>query len=252
MLRNHLKAVFGPDGYATSSLSSGDLAFFQNIVQQHYLSVLKGKGGVTDAALLEQPIYKYHSISDRVDHGGLWCKNNRILPKADYDAFLTADFFKDLQDVVGDVLISDEENIGYPEIYWRLVRPPPHHDVGPLHADAWFWNLGHGDTPEGYQRIKFWFSLWNDEGQNGFRFVPGSHLKDYPYKGKERDGFVKPSFNEDDHDLDVNIFRSTPGDFIIFNDKLLHGGAVGGDNTRVSFEFTLFVSDQFVDGLCAE
>ena len=31
------------------------------------------------------------------------------------------------------VTVSDEDNLGRPNIYWRLVRPGYAQDVGPLH-----------------------------------------------------------------------------------------------------------------------
>lgn len=238
--------VFLGEGYCTSSLSEKDLNLFRLIVEKHYRNVLQN-AGVTDEELLSRPIYKYHEISDKIDHANLWGKMNRILNQEELAEFMQGDFFKDLSAEVGEVLISDEEDVGYPEIYWRLVRPAPWHDVGPLHADKWFWDLGHGTTPDGYCRVKFWFSLWNEAGANGFRYVPNSHAKDYPYSSEVRNGFAKPVFNEKDHDLNITVFNSKPGDFIIFNDKLLHGGQVGGTNTRISFEFTLFLPETYVE-----
>ncbi len=239
--------VFLGNGYSTSSLSEADLQLFRSIIEKHYRNVLKDTGKVTDPALLEKPIFKYHEISEHVDHANLWGKHNRILNKEELAEFMKGQFFSDLSREVGEVLISDEEDVGYPEIYWRLVRPKPFHDVGPLHADTWFWDLGHGTTPPNHQRVKFWFSLWNEAGANGFRYVSNSHTKDYPYTSEVRNGFAKPVFDEHAHDLEISAFNSKPGDFIIFNDKLLHGGLVGGTNTRISFEFTLFLPDEYVE-----
>jgi hypothetical protein len=55
---------------------------------------------------------------------------------------------------------------------------------------------------------------------------------------------VKPQIDEDENSLDAIIFDSKPGDAIVFHDRLLHGGAVGGSSTRVSLEFTMFVKDE--------
>lgn len=240
------KKVFSDSGYITQSISKNDLALFRGIVERQYISVLENLASVGDADILDTPITKYHEISHLVDHSNLWCKANRILSKDDYNAFLKADFFQQLKDELGSFLISDEEEIGYPEIYWRLVRPPPHKDTGPLHADAWFWDLGHGNTPSGYQRVKFWFSLYNEQGDNGFRYVSGSHTNNYNYLGEIRNGFVKPVFDESNYNLDVSNFNSKAGDYIIFHDKLLHGGLPGGLETRVSFEFTLFLPESYI------
>lgn len=149
MFKQVFQNVFSAGGCATRSISSDDLVFFRSIVAKQYKSVLKNIGNVTDPQILDTPINRYHEICDLVNHASLWGKKNRILSRQDYEAFLTSGFFQELKNEVGDLFISDEEEIGYPEIYWRLVRPTPHRDVGPLHADAWFWELGHGTTPSG-------------------------------------------------------------------------------------------------------
>ena len=94
--------------------------------------------------------------------------------------------------------------------------------------------------------LVFWFSLYNETGQNGFCYVPSSHKQNFEYQSETRHGFKKPVFDETKHDLNIQIFKSNPGDFIIFNDKLLHGGKAGGNQTRVSIEFTLFVNDNYL------
>ena len=149
-----------------------------------------------------------------------------------------------LEDEFGYFEISDEDNVGHEEMYWRLVRPNSPTDVGPLHADAWFWDLGHGVTPSGYKRVKVWIAIYCTPGKDGFKFVPGSHKRQWPYDGELRDGMTKPKIGISEKELDVVIFNSKPGEAIVFNDQLLHGGAVGKNETRVSLEFTMFVKNE--------
>jgi hypothetical protein len=80
-------------------------------------------------------------------------------------------------------------------------------------------------------------------GQNGFKYVAGSHRKKWRYHGVLKDGLMKPQIDEDESALGAEIFMSQPGQAIVFHDKLLHGGAPGGSTTRVSLEFTMFVKD---------
>ncbi|MBT4259764.1 MAG: hypothetical protein HOD90_07600 [Nitrospina sp.] len=236
----HFKLVEGEGGFSTDSVSQSDLELFREVVTRHYQKVLLNSG-FNDEANLNQPIDTYHQFSQKVDHSNIWGKKDRILAEEDLEIFLSSEFFKSMKEQIGEINISGEEGVGYPEIYYRLVRPKPYVDVGPLHADRWFWDLGHGFTPEGYKRIKFWFSLWNEPGLSGFRFVKGSHTKEYDYEGEKRDGQMKPCFEEEKYNFEISPFLSKPGDFIIFNDSLLHGGLIGGEKTRVSFEFTLFI-----------
>ncbi len=140
--------------------------------------------------------------------------------------------------------ITDEENVGRGEIYFRLCRPLPFLDIGPLHADAWFWELGHGSMPVvdfETQRVKLWFCLESEEEKTGFKYVPGSHKNIYDYGGELRGGFIKPTFDEANYDLDIRSLTGGAGKFIIFNDRLLHGGEALYSGTRVSVELTLVI-----------
>ena len=75
---------------------------------------------------------------------------------------------------------SDEDSIGRPEIYWRLVRPNKLNDVGPLHADSWFWNLNNKKKDK---RFKLWVPIHCEINNTGFRYVPNSHVKKWKYVG---------------------------------------------------------------------
>ena len=242
--------VFGKMGFSTKKLSITDLNEIRSIVKSHYLSQLDNYNiSFDDWKSLE--MNDYNKFSHLIPHDQIWNKKNRILPLNMYNRIIETSFFKQLKNELGDIFISDEDEVGRPEIYWRLVRPLPNIDVGPIHADAWFWELGHGSSPITHKRIKFWFSIYNEPGQNGFCYVPSSHLKDYKYKSEERHGIKKPVFNSDDYNLDINVFESSPGDFIVFNDRLLHGGKPGGSKSRVSIEFTLFVEKKYLDNINA-
>ena len=127
-----------------------------------------------------------------------------------------------------------------PSVHWRIVRPDHKEDVGPLHADGWFSELGYGVTPPSCTRIKVWLSLFNQPGENGLRYVKQSHKADWKYEGEFRDGIVKPKILDEPDASDVTPFNISGGGVVIFGDRLLHGGFVGGTDTRVSIEFTVF------------
>lgn len=245
-VKDIINEVYGELGYSTSRLSDNDFSKLRDFVNNHYSEILTSVAKIKDNEILHHEMDEYHNYSNNIEHEKIWSKRNRILKKQVVHEILELDLFKEIKNEIGEVTISDEENIGYPEIYWRLVRPLPHNDVGPIHADAWFWELGHGETPPTYERIKFWFSLYNEIGANGFCYVPSSHLENYEYESEFRNGFVKPTFDAQKYNLNIQTFNSMPGDFIIFNDKLLHGGKVGGIKTRVSMEFTLFVPKTYL------
>ena len=238
LIRDELR---GNGGYAVLFFSSEELEVLRKLIRQQWLKriqeVAPDQAGKFDAISMES----YHELANLIDHRDAWPKLERILHQPAVDQIRLLPTFKKLEDEFGAFTISDEENLGRENIYWRLVRPNSPFDVGPMHADKWFWDLGHGDTPAGVFRVKIWIPIYCEPGKSGFRFVPGSHLADWPYHGEFRDGIVKPVIEVREDDLDIQIFQSKPGQAIIFNDKLLHGGVVGGSLSRVSLEFTMFV-----------
>ena len=186
-------------------------------------------------------ITDYHTLSHLVNHGKIWTKHSRIF-KSDFVAEIrNSSLFKSLESDLGDLIIAGEDGVEPEEIYWRLVRPNSSSDVGPLHADEWFWRVGNWHTPDGYRRLKIWISIFSERGKNGFKFVAGSHTKEWNFHAEEKNGTLKPVIQEDEIKLGTTFFEANPGDAIVFHDKLLHGGSIGGDKTRVSMEWTMFV-----------
>ncbi|MEI6791346.1 MAG: phytanoyl-CoA dioxygenase family protein [Myxococcaceae bacterium] len=190
----------------------------------------------------ESGIERYHELSHLLEHSKIWSKTERILPVDAVLEIREMSLFKTLRQEFGNFSISDEEAVGWEEIYWRLVRPNQAGDVGPLHADKWFWDLGHGVTQSGIKRIKIWIAIVCERGLNGLCVVPGSHLREWNYHGEQRYGSLKPQIDEREESLDVRLMPTNPGDAVIFNDGLLHKGIFNsGNKTRVSLEFTMLV-----------
>tara|TARA_B110000037_G_C16936418_1_gene430816 strand:- start:7 stop:735 length:729 start_codon:yes stop_codon:yes gene_type:complete len=239
-----LSEVNSNSGFGIYKLSKQDLKIFQSLVLEQYLEIVSSENSNLDK---DFDISEYHNtkIANTDLHKKLWPKKNRILNKIRFKQLMKSKFFSELRSKFDWYEITNEENVGeFGEVYFRLCRPLPHKDIGEFHADAWFWELGHGEMPKvdfNTQRIKFWFCLETKESKTGFRFVPGSHKNNYNYQGEHRDGFVKPTFNEAEHDLLIESLRGKPGTFIVFNDRLLHSGELLDIGTRVSIEFTLVV-----------
>ena len=241
-----IKESLADKGYCTNlSLFTDELQLLRGCIEKHYINVLSKEGVVNISKFEEATIKNYHSLCATMDHGKIWHKTNRILEQVAIDQIKQMSFFKRLQEEFGYFDVSDEEEVGREEFYFRLCRPNEAKDFGPLHADAWFWELGHGKMPPNAERIKVWIAIYVEKGLNGFRFVPYSHQQDIPYHGVKKEGFAhpKPQIDVDEEYLDIELFDSSSGDMIIFHDKLLHGGAENrGNHTRVSLEFTMLVS----------
>lgn len=189
-------------------------------------------------------IERYHELAHLVDHASLWTKSSRMFSKKVVDKILNMTLVRNLESIYGPIEIVDEENIGYEEIDWRLVRPNEYTDVGPFHADSWFLALGHGVTPPaGKRAIKIWVAIITEPGKNGLKVVPYSQKRSWRYHGEFRHGFVKPQIDEDESQLNAVLLPTQPGDVVIFHDDLLHAGALNlGQMTRVSMEFMAFVN----------
>ena len=152
---------------------------------------------------------------------------------------------------LGEFEISDEEQLGWEEMVWRLVRPGQPSDVGPLHSDEWFVILENEPMPLG-RRVKVWIAIVCESGKNGLEIVAGSHRRQWRFHGVQLHGKLKPQIDEDVEAMDVRLVPTEPGDAIVFHHDLLHRGAVNaGARMRVSLEFTLCVrpsSDRVAGG----
>ena len=239
-------ALENKNGYLTGlHLSQDELSSIRSLITNSWLLNISNN---TTQQITEKfksvGINRYHELAHLLDHESIWPKAKRILNPEAVSEIRKMSLIRRLEDEFGYFEISDEDNVGHEEIYWRLVRPNSPTDVGPIHADAWFWDLGHGVTPLGHKRVKVWIAICCTPGKDGFKFVPGSHKLEWPYRGELKDGITKPKIDISEKELDVVIFSSQPGEAIIFNDQLLHGGVIGQDETRVSLEFTMFVKKE--------
>jgi hypothetical protein len=239
-----INTLYGEKGFFDKlSIHNADLEAIRKLILSQFHSVLSKSHPDLIDEINKTQLQDYHQLEAKhpsINHNELWPKVNRIFSHESKEIFRNLDFFKNLESQLGPINISNEEEIYDEEVYWRLARPTGN-DVGPLHADRWFWDLGHGKMPKDFERIKIWIAIFNEPGKSGLRYVPGSHLKDWPYTGQERDGFVKPLIQVSDSELEIKKFLSKPGDAFIFNDKLLHGGFTGGSQSRVSIECTLMI-----------
>ena len=189
----------------------------------------------------------YHLLEIPFHHGEFWVKTRRLLPSPVVGRVRSMGFFKRLEQELGPIRISNEEELLAEEVTWRLVRPGCAEDVGPPHADSWFWALGHGRMPAGYRRLKVWIPLYAEPGRNGILCAPGSHrLPHPPYRVERRGNIMKPILDVDPETLGLHLLPLEPGSVFAFHDDLLHGGAANtGTTCRISIEFTCLYEDGY-------
>lgn len=161
--------------------------------------------------------------------------------------WLDEPFCRELMAEDGSLFVSDEESLGHPNIYWRLVRPGSATDVGPVHADHWFWDLGHGSIPPGYRRVKMWIPLRQDPNHVGLSIGPGTHRMHFHYEKVFKDGKFKPVFDRGPVEHLLIPAPVKVGQAVVFHDRLLHGGEVSPAQLRLSMELTWVMHDAAAD-----
>lgn len=225
-------------GIFISKLSPKDHELILNLVEQHFshlTSEIKSKEKIN--------LDNYLTHAKNTDHASLFNKLNRMLPEESVKIIEhETELFSSLRDIFPELIITDEENLGYSNIYWRLVRPLPYKDVGSMHKDKWFWDLNKRKIDKKFQRFKLWVSLINETEKLGFKYVDGSADIDFKFKSEKKE-VERPIIDEEM----LKRFKTTSlagskGDFIIFHDEILHGGELlDGKKCRLSAEFTFLV-----------
>ena len=212
-----------------------------DIVFDEFNLALQGEN-IVNPLTSKKDLINYHSIPIAINHSEFWSKRKRILGKSSISKIMGMNFICKLKENLGDFKISNEEGIQSAEIYWRLVRPNNQEDIGPIHADRWFWD-GMSNSKvvlenKKYQRLKLWMPLYSETGISGLKVVKGSHLKEFGHRIYRVNGRVKLETKFHDA-LELEVLKLNPGQVVIFHDNLLHGGSFGKNQTRVSLEFTI-------------
>jgi hypothetical protein len=251
---NLKKKIFDTPGYSRDvQLTPDELAVFREAITEQWLSVIGAAHPELVPQFKEVGIANYHQLAHLLTHETMWPKQTRCLPKHSCNKIKILPFFQTLRDELGDFAISDvfygdTHEDGREEIYWRLVRPDATKDVGGMHADKWFhdvMNMSGQAFPPGSETVKIWIPIFSQPGKNGLMIVPDSHLKTYRYHGVAGAGGMKPIIDEDVATLGAELMLTEPGNMLIFNDGIVHGGAVNrGDQTRVSIEITMVFANR--------
>jgi len=244
MLSAH-SVIAGHPGYLVYKPSdTRDLIFIRDTINQSYIKTMIAHAPAEHhKSIADAGVENYHTYSKFIDHS-IW--NNlekRTFPTHGVAELYRGELFCHLRDQFGDFDLADAYNQGRKDVYWRLVRPNEPSDVGSLHADSWFWKIDDLKMDSTLERVKVWIAIFCEPGLNGLFVLPNSHLKtDWKWGVTEKGGRKKPVFLEEQSTLHIELLNTKPGEAVIFNDDLIHGGAVNqGYKTRVSIEMTLLV-----------
>lgn len=246
---NPMPIVFGKQGICTDvSLTSAELAELRRLTTESWLDVIRKASPEAVPQFEAAGIEQYHELSHLVDHARIWTTTARTFDQAAVDTIRSFSLFDIFDRELPSYRIASSMppygDFGRPRVNWRLVRPGDGKDIGPIHADYWFdavlddWS----DKPGKLVRLKIWIAICLEAGVTGFAYVPGSHLKQYPFrKVRLNDGAYKPDLHESELDRPLQTLDTPPGTAVLFNYNLVHRGANSSQATRsrVSMEFTL-------------
>jgi hypothetical protein len=222
-------------GYALDALTPAELAEVRGVITDQYLGHLRA----VDPALAERAaavgVENYHTLPLPFDHGSFWAKERRVPPASAVPVFERLGFFRRIKAELPSAAVYHDD------LMWRVVRPNATTDIGPVHADKWFWDAGNGSIPAGYDRLKVWVAVWTEPGKNGLTVKGHSHTSDrWKHHFEFKHGKMKPVLDESPEEIGMELLPLAPGELVLFHDALLHGGALNvGATCRVSIEVTI-------------
>jgi hypothetical protein len=224
-------------GFCVESLAPNELEFVRGAIFDQYLGRIKQLQPDLVPIARERGITRYHTLPTTFEHGKSWPKATRLLDPKFVADFARMGFFRRIQSQFG-----PSATISHEELNWRLVRPNQPSDIGPIHADKWFWDAGYGygSMPASFDRFKVWIAIHTEPGANGLCVKPGSHRQEWKHHFEEKDGVSKPVFDENPDAIETELLPLAAGELVMFHDELLHGGVVNrGSTCRVSIELTV-------------
>lgn len=246
---NIKKDIYEDPGYSLDyHLKDNELQRLREIVEEQFFHVIKSHYPEKLNLFKDLGLENYHKGSYEIDHAKLWPKLSRCLENQACDEIKDMGFFKKLEEdfspfMLGRVVYEREVDWQRDEMYWRIVRPNEPTDVGTLHADRWFhesMKIRERVFPQGANALKIWIPLYVEPGANGLEIVEGSHKKKWNFKAVDIENTMKPRLDLDEDKVPRKLLRTEPGQLVIFNEDLVHVGAVNqGQTTRISLEITL-------------
>lgn len=223
-------------------LTPDELVHIQGLIKRHLVDRIREVNPEAVRHFEEIQISEYHSVSHLINHPEVMKRVNRIMPEEFVSELRQTSLIRQLQEVFGDFVISDEEQVGRESVSLRFVRPGSANDIGSLHCDDWFWKIYNFPVPQGLERVKVWTAICCDTGLSGLYVSPDSQKREWKYSVEDKSGMLKPVLDPNEKP-DLYLCPTKPGDAVVFNYHSLHGGAITqGRQTRVSIEFTMLVN----------
>ncbi len=217
-------------------------------IEIHLQKQLKTLNPNDNLIKLKKSILENYSLINESVWSDLFSKSYRSLGQAEANK-LSPYFIKYLsQQLNTSIELSDDLNLGYPCFSIRLVRPQNYSDIGPIHADQWFIDIGATRERFGKQKselLKFWLPLVSSKSKSNLLVLPYSQRNPdkYKYDSVETEYGKKPKLITNITPNEMTMIDNKPGEPVIFHMLLMHGGALNTSRTyRLSLEFEFFAT----------
>ena len=188
-------------------------------------------------------LYDYHKVVDADLHGQLWPKKERIFSEQFLKSEMINDWLRRIKKLANKREILDIEGIGYPEIYFRLVRPNESEDISGIHTDGAFYSITNKLSESKWERwLKVWVPLYFEPEHNTLAFARGSNKEKYRFDIKNDLDKKRPLFAKINHEKSLNWVKpiNEIGEIVLFSPRTLHCAYNKSSNlTRISFEFAI-------------
>lgn len=236
-----IRSIFNEPGFFVENVfSKKDLLIIKKIIKQKLLKNIKNNFPKQIEFFKKLDLSQYHKRSDLIEHEKIMSRDHRLLSQNEVNIFFELDGIKKLKKSFKNFTITNEINQKQPEIVWRMVRPNKKNDVGPLHADSWFFDLNGWKIKNKKQLIKVWTLIEGDKKSSGLKVIPNSHKMPKPEYSSKDDFIKKPLIDEKKFDEELSFAHMEKGQSLIFHHDLIHGGEYSKESsTRISIEFTL-------------
>lgn len=233
-----LKQLNEGSGYVLDALTADELGWLRERITDQYLARIRELQPDLCEAAAAAGIANYHMLPIRFDHGKSWAERDEAALRPLRERLRTDGILPSHPGTVRRFGLHQPRRTEL-----AAVRPGKPEDVGPVHADKWFWHAGYGygSMPAGFDRFKIWIAVHTESGLNGLMVKPGSHKSvAWKHHFEVKGGINKPVLDEDEAELNMQLLPMESGELVMFHDQMLHGGSVNrGRRCRLSLELTV-------------
>ncbi len=185
---------------------------------------------------------EYHLYFTNEIHSVIWPKQSRLFSASFLSSKPVSFWLDQVSSIVQNYKVLDVEKIGYPEVYFRIVRPNFKDDIAGAHTDGAFYSITNAISEETWQKwIKIWSPVLFEPNFNTIGFYPISLINKPHFIPSLESDKSRPVLQDS-----VLVFGNAEypakhqGDVIAFSPHILHAALNESSSlTRVSIEFAI-------------